>query len=207
MDSYLQPTKLCDFDVVPEIKNIALTLTAGVTESYQKVNAVARFVKEIKYAYDEWYVPASSTLITKEGMCSSKTNLMVAMLRSIGIPSRYRIFRVKAESELFNWLMKQDKRIEWASYNMSQQYHVITEVLLGNILAFDTAKDTAFEHGLRKLGIPVEIETDDDSPLVVDSFDDWAHERYLRRISGEHQPTDLSLANRQLDRIRQIGVR
>jgi transglutaminase-like putative cysteine protease len=206
MDSYLQPTKLCDFDVVPEIKNIALSLTAGVTESYQKVNAVARFVKEIKYAYDDWYVSASSTLATKEGMCSSKTNLMVAMLRSIGIPSRYRIFRVKAESELFNWLIEQDKRIEWAYY-IHQQTHVITEVLLGNILTFDTAKDTAFEYGLRKLGIPVEIETDDDSPLVVDSFDHWAHGRYLRRISGEHQPTDLSLANRQLDRIRQMGVR
>lgn len=207
MDAYLQPTKLCDFDIAPGIRSIALSLTAGMIEPYQKVNAVARFVKEIKYAYDDWYVSASSTLTTKKGMCSSKTNLMVAMLRSIGIPSRYRIFRVKAESELFNWLMKQDKRIQWASYKMRQQDHVITEVLLGNTLTFDTAKDTAYENGLRILGIPVEIETNDDNPLVVDSFDDWAHERYIKRVGAERKPTDLSLANRQLDRIRQIGMR
>jgi transglutaminase-like putative cysteine protease len=207
MNSYLQPTKLCDFDVTPEIRSTALALTADATEPYQKVTALARFVKEIKYAYDEWYVAASATLATKEGMCSSKTNLMVAMLRSIGIPSRYRIFRVRAESELFNWLIKQDNRIEWASYNMHQQDHVIAEVLLETVLTFDLAKDTAYEKGLRKLYIPVEIETDDNNPLIVDSFDDWAHARYLRRINDERQLVDLSLANRQLDIIRQIGTR
>jgi hypothetical protein len=206
MNSYLQPTKLCDFDVAPEIRSTTLALTADMTEPSQKVNAVARFVKEIKYTYDEWYVTASTTLATKEGMCSSKTNLMVAMLRSIGIPSRYRIFRVRAESELFNWLIKQDKRIEWASYNLSQQDHVIAEVLLGTVLLFDLAKDTAYENGLRKLYIPVEIETDDNNPLVVDSFDEWARARYLKRINDERQPVNLSLANRQLEKIRQIGV-
>jgi transglutaminase-like putative cysteine protease len=206
MNSYLQPTKLCDFDVAPEIRITTLALTADLTEPSQKVNAVARFVKEIKYAYDEWYVTASTILATKEGMCSSKTNLMIAMLRSIGIQVRYRIFRVRAESELFNWLIKQDKRIEWASYNLSQQDHVIAEILLGIVLTFDLAKDTAYEKGLRKLYIPVEIETDDDNPLLVDSLDEWAHAKYLRRINGGRQPVDLSLANRQLEKIRQIGT-
>jgi transglutaminase-like putative cysteine protease len=204
MHSCLQPTKLCDFDVSPEIRNIALALTSGEAELSQKVNAVARFVKEIEYAYDEWYVPASATLATKKGMCSSKTNLLVAMLRSIGIPSRYRILRLKAESELLDWFMQQDKRISLANYTR-QQDHVIAEVLLKKTITLDLAKDTAYENGLRKLGIPIEVEINDNIPLVVDSFDDWAHTRYLVRVTGEYKPVDLSLANQQLDKIRQIG--
>ncbi|MDD5191136.1 MAG: transglutaminase-like domain-containing protein [Dehalococcoidales bacterium] len=205
MNPYLQATQLCNFDTAPEIRKTALEITAGIQEDRQKAAALAAFVKEIKYAYDEWYITASETLARKEGMCSSKTNLMVAMLRSLDIPAGYRLLRISAETELFRYLFHQDPAITWTNY-VNQQNHVITEILLQPAMSLDLSKDSLYEKGLRKIGIPPEIKLDDEHPRLVASFDDWMHERYLKRINSQHPIVDLAVANRQLDRIREIGA-
>ena len=118
-EEYLRPTELCDFDKAPEVKTIALGLTAGLVNKHQKLNTIYKFVKELDYVYDDWYVKASDTLREKAGMCSSKTNLLVAMLRSVGIPARYRVFKVEAELMLFEWITGQDEQI---SRRMGEPY-------------------------------------------------------------------------------------
>ena len=205
MNPYLQPSVLCNFDVAPVIKNTALDLTSGINEDRQKVAVLAAFIKEVKYAYDEWYVSASETLARKSGMCSSKTNLMIAMLRSIGIPAGYRLLRISSEAELFQWLLEQDSRIVWSHY-LNQQNHVLTDVLFDKVMSLDLSKDTPYEKGLQKLGIPVAIKLDDEKPRLVASFDQWAYEKYLNRLNRKNQTVDLTLANRLLDKIREIGA-
>ena len=110
-EEYLRPTELCNFDKALEIKAAALGLTASLLNKHQKLDTLYKFVKELDYVYADWYVKASDTLREKAGMCSGKTNLLIAMLRSVGIPARYRIFKVKAELMLFEWITGQDEQI------------------------------------------------------------------------------------------------
>ena len=155
---YLQPTKLCNFDEATEIKTIASGLTNGLANEHQKLDRICRFVKEFDYVYEDWYVRASDTLRAKAGMCSSKTNLLVAMLRSVGIPARYIVFKCEAELMLFEWITGQDEQI---ARQMGEPYHeqdhVLAEVYIDGWKAFDTSRDTPLEEGMDKLGIPVDI--------------------------------------------------
>jgi hypothetical protein len=72
---------------------------------------------------------------------------------------------------------------------------------------YDPSKDTAYERGLKKLGIPLELEPVSGETLLLASFDEWALKRQQKRGQTESEPTILSLANEQLERIRMIGNR
>ena len=210
-EEYLRPTELCDFDKTPEIKTVTSELVAGMLNKYQKLGAICRFVKEFDYVYDNWYVKASDTLQAKAGMCSSKTNLLVAMLRAIGIPARYRVYKVEAELMLFEWMTGQDEQIaQQMGEPYQEQDHVLAEVYTDGWEAFDTSRDTPLEKGLEKLGIPVDIRPlslpDTPRPLTLASLDDWARDRQERqRFTGIERASVFSLANEQLEKIRLIG--
>ena len=161
--------------------------------------------------YEDWYVKASDTLKAKTGMCSGKTNLLVSMLRSVGIPARYRVFKVEAELMLFEWITSQDEQIaQQIGEPYQEQDHVLAEVYIDGWEAFDTSRDTPLEEGLTKLGIPLELKPlsspDVAKPIVLASFDDWAkHRQERRRFTGTERTTAFSLANEQLEKIRLIG--
>lgn len=210
-EKYLRPTRLCDFDKAPDIRTVASGLTNSLTNKHQKLDTLYRFVKELAYVYDDWYVKASETLRAKAGMCSGKTNLLVAMLRSVGIPARYRVFKVEAELMLFEWITRQDKQI---GHQMGEPYqeqdHVLAEVYIDGWQTFDTSRDTPFEEGLTKLGVPLELKPvlfpDTPEPLILASFDEWARDRQeRRRLTGTERAAVFTLANEQLDKIRLIG--
>jgi hypothetical protein len=137
-------------------------------------------------------------------MCSSKTNLFIAFLRCVDIPARYRVFRVEAEFDLFKWLIKQDTRIEWAKY-IEQQDHVVADVFLDDWHVYDLTKDSPYENGLKKLGIPLELHSINSGLRTLASFDEWAFKRQQKRKPKENEPDIFSLANEQLDRIRSLG--
>ncbi len=210
-EDYLRPTQLCNFDEAAEIKAVASGLTAGLVNEYQKLDKICSFVKEFDYVYEDWYVRASDTLRTKTGMCSSKTNLLVAMLRSVGIPARYRVFKCEAELMLFEWITGQDEQIaRQMGEPYQEQDHVLAEVYINGWEAFDTSRDTPLEKGMGKLGIPVDIKPlslpGTPEPLVLASFDDWARARQeRRRFTGIERNKVFSLANEQLEKIRLIG--
>jgi transglutaminase-like putative cysteine protease len=212
-EDYLRPTKLCDFDEAHEIQDLASNLTTGLVNEYQKLDALRRFVKEFNYVYEDWYIKASDTLQTRTGMCSGKTNLLVAMLRSLGIPARYRVFKVEAELMLFEWITSQNEQIaQQMGEPYQEQDHVLAEVYINGWKALDASRDTPLEKGLIKLGIPLELKPlslpDTPKPLLLASFDDWAKERQeRRRFTGTERTTVFSLANKQLDKIRLIGSR
>lgn len=209
-EEYLRPTELCDFDRAPEIESVAFDLTAGLVNKQQKLDTIFGFVKELDYVYDDWYVKASDTLQGRVGMCSSKTNLLVAMSRSVGIPARYRVFKVEAELMLFEWITGQDEQIR---HRMGEPYqeqdHVLAEVYIDGWQTLDTSRDTPLEKGLKKLGIPVDIIPlslpDTPEPLILASFDEWARDRQQRRRLTGTERSVFALANEQLEKIRLIG--
>jgi transglutaminase-like putative cysteine protease len=210
---YLNPTDLCDFDRAPEINNTARQLTQNMADKRQTFNCIYQFVKELRYGLEDWDVSASHTLRKGWGMCSGKTNLLVAMCRGLMIPARYRIFKIEAEGTLWKWISKQNSQLaaEMGS-PLSEQDHVIAEVYLDTWEACDPSRDTAFEEGLVRLGIPLErklvIDPDGNAYLtILASIDEWAQKRQQARRFKENREFIFSKVNEQFDRIRFLSGR
>ncbi len=84
--AYLQPEVNIESDD-PVIKEQAEEITQGCTDSWEASQKVAQWVYE-NIVYKITGEGAKKTLETKQGDCGPHTYLTVALLRSIGIPSR-----------------------------------------------------------------------------------------------------------------------
>jgi uncharacterized membrane protein YdfJ with MMPL/SSD domain len=59
--------------------------------------AAFEFVRDnVLYTFGPWGVTASRTLESRQGTCTNKANLLVALLRAAGIPAAYGVMRVNA---------------------------------------------------------------------------------------------------------------
>lgn len=213
LDKYLRSTRLCDFDHVPEIKSIAGRLTDGLSDRRQIFNRIYQFVKELPYGLENWEVKASETLRKGWGMCSGKTNLLVAMSRSLGIPVRYKIHKIRTEEALWKWIAKQDINLaHQLGEPLSEQDHITVEVYLNIWETYDPSRDPAFEQGLKILGIPLERHPVIDAAgrpkcIILASIDQWAQNRQRARHFRRKRELVFSRVNEQLDKIRDIGRR
>ncbi len=213
MDSfneYLKPTRLCDFDQEPAIKTTALKLTEKSTNRRQQLDCVCKFVKELPYGLEDWDIKASETMRKGWGMCSAKTNLLVAMLRAVGIPARYRIIRTKGEGTLWKWIAQQNDEL---THQMGQpppeQDHVVAEVYIDSWEVCDLSRDTPLEKGMEKLNIPRKRESASNQPqiTILASFDEWAQARQEARRFKENRELVFSRVNAQFDKIRALGAK
>lgn len=94
---YLSATKVCDVDS-PDIKMQAYLLTKKICSEKQKAIEIFNFVRDkIKYRFDYPYTKASETLKKGYGNCFNKANLQIALLRSCGIYSGYKVYLIKKE--------------------------------------------------------------------------------------------------------------
>lgn len=94
---YLLGTKVCDIES-PDIRMKAYLLTKSNYSEKQKAIDIFNFVRdEIKYRFDYSYTKASETLKKGYGNCFNKTNLQIALLRSLGIYSGYKVYLIKKE--------------------------------------------------------------------------------------------------------------
>ena len=208
---YLRPTLLCDFAQAPEIRNVAGRLTGKAVDRRQMFNCINQFVKEIPYGLEDWDVKASETLRKGWGMCSGKASLLVAMSRSLEIPARYRIARIKAEGTLWKWIAKQNGELARQVGGPSpEQDHVTAEVYLDGWEVCDPSRDTALERGLKRLHITRRRELiigTDNKPqvIILASLDHWAQARQdARRFKKDRESIFFSM-NKQLDKIRWLG--
>jgi transglutaminase-like putative cysteine protease len=209
-EQYLQPSELCDFDHSPEVRARALQLSglAGVGE--EVFRRVFAFVKELPYSLEDWDVPASRTLVEGRGMCSGKANLLVALLRSLSIPARYRVYRIRGEASLWGRVTGEEDLARRMGDAPAEQDHVDCEVWLGEWTACDPSRDTPLERGLKALGIPLERAPVVDSSgrvpyLALAVFDDWARDRQARRMFRDDRREVFARVNEQLERVRGIG--
>lgn len=80
------PSTLCDVDH-PEIKKCATALK-GATEA-ETAEAIFQYVRSLPYRFGGWQEPASETLRQGWGMCTSKANLQVALMRAVGLEAGF----------------------------------------------------------------------------------------------------------------------
>ena len=212
MGSYLQATRLCDFDRDSLLREKALELTQGCTDEGQRFDRIYHFVKELPYGLEDWDVRASETLRKGWGMCCGKTNLLVAMSRALLIPARYRVFRIKAEARLLKWVAEQHGELGVRMGDLPpEQDHLECEAYLdGWWQGYDPSRDSAMESGLRKLEIPLEREPVAGADGVVQftllaSIDGWARKRQEDRRFREEREALFAIVNEQLDKIRALG--
>lgn len=104
LNDFLQETRYCDCNNF-EIKNLAYELTKHCSSDTEKAIILFEHVRDnILYGFGEWSKKASVTLGERKGMCTNNANLLIALLRSIGIPSGYGIMRVDTK-EYFGPIM------------------------------------------------------------------------------------------------------
>ncbi len=207
---YLQPSLLCDFDRSPQIRRKALELTAGCRNNGQRLLKIFEFVKEMPYGLEDWDVRASQSLKKGWGMCSGKTNLMVALLRSIGIPSRYRIYRIKADMYMWDQAGRTIGRADRIRQLGQQRDHVDCEVWLGKWVDCDPGRDSALEKGILKLGGKLKRRYVTDCRgrvryLRLAVFDEWATKRQERRTFRSDRKDVFAGINSAFNRIRELG--
>jgi hypothetical protein len=93
---YLKPTDFCDCEN-QAIIDMAHTLTKGCETDKEKALNIFYFVRdEIPFMID-YIVKASETLEKRYGMCVTKSNLQIALLRAVRIPAKYHLIHVKKE--------------------------------------------------------------------------------------------------------------
>ncbi|NIM98443.1 MAG: transglutaminase, partial [candidate division Zixibacteria bacterium] len=89
MEEYLKPTELCDADN-DQVTTKAEKLTRDASSAKESALSIFNFVRDqIPFGLDSLDTKASRTLRKGYGFCVTKTNLQVALLRSIGVPARY----------------------------------------------------------------------------------------------------------------------
>ncbi len=96
---FLTGTKYCDIengDIKRKTKQILSSQESSDLDSAVRIFNWVR--DQVKYAFDFWNVKASETMRKMSGMCANKANLQVAMLRAVGIPAGYGIFRIRKEA-------------------------------------------------------------------------------------------------------------
>ncbi|MFY7916692.1 MAG: transglutaminase-like domain-containing protein [Rubrivivax sp.] len=91
----LQPTRLLDF-THPAIEELTTRRGWRQVPIYERIGAIYDFVRnEIAFGYnasDE--LPASGVLTDGIGQCNTKSTLLMALLRAVGIPCRFHGFTI-----------------------------------------------------------------------------------------------------------------
>lgn len=94
---FLQKTKYCDFNS-KKIKDLAHSLTKAPLNDKEKAVILFNWVRDnILYRLGNWQRKASETLKEKEGTCTNKANLLIALLRASGIAAGYGILKVDGQ--------------------------------------------------------------------------------------------------------------
>ena len=87
LESFLQETEYCDCNH-PVIKKLTEDFRSRYSNQRDLAVALFHFVRDdILYRVGLWNKKASETLDEKTGVCTNNANLLVALLRSVGIPA------------------------------------------------------------------------------------------------------------------------
>ncbi len=144
-ENYLYPERDIQSDDV-EIKALAQSITSGITNDYDKVKAIHKWVSEnVYYDFDALRtgdysnMDAKGVLMYKKGVCEGYSNLTAALLRSIGIPCRVQTGYALGISTTGDW--------DNVSINTTQSNHAWNEAYAeGRWLILDTTWDSNNEY-------------------------------------------------------------
>lgn len=109
-DAFLLETEYCDISN-PSITKIANEFQTKYPDDKERAIKLFLFVRDhVKYRLGAWSKKASTTLREGFGMCTSSTNLLVALLRASKIPAGYCIYQVRGGESFGHILPKIIKR-------------------------------------------------------------------------------------------------
>lgn len=208
MEEYLQETKYCDFGSLL-IQTKAKEITQNLNTSKEKAIALFNWVRDnIIYKFDYWNVKASETLEKGTGMCTNKSNLLIALLRSCQIPAGYGILQVNAQEYFGPIIIPMFKPKVSA-----ESTHIYTYVFLNNRwVKCDSSVDLQLSQKSAYFNQPttlVEWDGENDSPCPLnpeyifnDSFPSPIIDNLLEKPPDEFKKHRLRLFNIYLNFIR-----
>jgi hypothetical protein len=98
MEEFLKETEFCDFSN-EKIKNLAEHIAKNCNGDREFAVSAFYWVRDnILYRVGNWQRRASKTLEEKEGTCTNKSNLLVALLRYKKIPAGYGVMKVYGQT-------------------------------------------------------------------------------------------------------------
>ena len=127
LGNFLKETTYCNCNN-PIIKDFAIKLCYKYSNEKDKAVMLFNYVRDnIPYKFDYWNLKASDTLKKGYGMCTNKNNLLIALLRSVNIPTGYGILRVKAR-DYFGEIM-----LDFFKNKIAEEsIHIYTQVYINN---------------------------------------------------------------------------
>jgi hypothetical protein len=100
LESFLKETEFCDYSH-PAITKIAEKYKEKYKDQKELAKALFYFVRDdTYYQVGFWNKKASETLAEEAGNCTNNANLLVALLRKVGIPAGYGVMKVKGREYL-----------------------------------------------------------------------------------------------------------
>lgn len=97
LSSFLKETEYCDFNH-PEVQKVAHEIGATFDTDRDKAIALFYWVRDnVLYRVGLWNRKASETLYEREGTCTNKANLLVALLRANNLPAAYGLLKVDGQ--------------------------------------------------------------------------------------------------------------
>jgi transglutaminase-like putative cysteine protease len=94
---YTAGSDFCDVEH-PDIQLLARELIVDASSPRAAAVALFEWVRDqVLYFLGPWNTTASHTLHVREGSCTNKSNLLIALLRAAGIPAAYGVLRVDAQ--------------------------------------------------------------------------------------------------------------
>lgn len=97
MNAHLASTRYCDHEHLDVRRAVARLATGARTDRALAVRIFEWVRDHVPYRFGPWGVRASQTLAHGGGMCTNKSNLLVALLRAAGIPAAYGLLRVNPQ--------------------------------------------------------------------------------------------------------------
>ena len=133
----LQPTRLLDF-THPAIEALVEKRGWLPLPMYDRIGAVYDFVRnEIAFGYNEGdELPASRVLADGIGQCNTKSTLLMALLRAVGIPCRFHGFTIDkplqkgAITGLAYWLAPQRIIHSWVEIGLESRWIALEGFIL-----------------------------------------------------------------------------
>jgi transglutaminase-like putative cysteine protease len=122
----------------PDIEALVARRGWRAMPSYNRIGAVYDFVRnEIAFGYNEGdELPASSVLADGIGQCNTKSTLLMALLRAVGIPCRFHGFTIDkplqkgAITGLAYWLAPQRIIHSWVEVSLDSRWIALEGFIL-----------------------------------------------------------------------------
>src|SRR5262245_59209990 len=210
--SYLAPTQFCDFEH-PSIQALAAELAAGCTDPSEIARRAFYWVRDgIKYTLGLTPNRASDTLAERQGSCSHKAILFVAMMRSLGIPAGYHFMFVRTREYL-----GPTNTPRFSQFMSIRSLHVLPAALLRDRwVRCDPTDDARLSNQLAHLNPAAQL-VDFDGALdamlnlpvhSVEYYDAtcWPSVDAILSRAPRISPVVVDVFNRYLDFIREFGL-